>query len=421
MSLKSDILSAYGTCDYLDSHYTENLRQLFEDELARTVLQNKGKKEAEAFIESCLLGTPNLEVLEEQKLPDSDRSVVFDEFAWLDHDFQKQNPAFPDLNQTLLRRIYEQLGSDLSFLDEAASIEDQTAAEHPSAEKDAAASSQKEENARLQREALEKDLEELNGLTGLEAVKSEVQDLIAFNRMCALRKSRGLKIRPVSHHLLFEGNPGTGKTTVARLLGKIYKDMGILSKGHFVETSRGDLVAGYIGQTAEKTKKVLDQARGGILFIDEAYSLAKDSPNDFGKEAIETILKDMEDNREDLIVVAAGYPDLMEKFLNSNPGLRSRFNTVLHFENYQADELMSILESMCEDWDYTLDDQAKELMKKEFEAAAANPPADFGNARYVRSRLEKAIMNQARRLFDQSELDEAALSILTAEDFARLA
>lgn len=210
------------------------------------------------------------------------------------------------------------------------------------------------------KDTLEEILEELNSLTGLQAVKKDVTALAHMQEIQRIRKERGLAQIPLSNHLVFSGNPGTGKTTVARLLAKIYYRIGILSKDSVEEVDRADLVAGYIGQTAIKTQDVIQKAMGGILFIDEAYTLSPpDSSKDFGQEAIDTLLKAMEDNRDNLIVIVAGYPDLMEQFIQSNPGLRSRFNKYIYFEDYTAEELLLIYQGMCKKSGYSLTEDAR--------------------------------------------------------------
>lgn len=247
---------------------------------------------------------------------------------------------------------------------------------------------------------LEELLEELNSLVGLQAVKNDVNSLIHLQEIKKLRKSRGLKEIPISNHLVFYGNPGTGKTTVARLLAQIYHVMGILSKGQFVEVDRSGLVAGYVGQTALKVQEVVEKSLGGVLFIDEAYSLAySTSGNDYGREVIDTLLKAMEDHRDDMIVIVAGYPELMARFIDSNPGLRSRFNKYINFEDYNAEELCEIFKIMCKNAGYAPTADALAYSTKVFENKYNNRGKNFANAREVRNYFEKAMMKQADRLF----------------------
>ena len=267
-------------------------------------------------------------------------------------------------------------------------------------------------------ESLEEILAKLNKLVGLENVKKDVNSLINFIQIRKIREERGIKQPDMSLHLVFSGNPGTGKTTVARLLGEIYSKLGILSKGHLVETDRSGLVAGYVGQTAIKTQDMIKEAMGGILFIDEAYSLsAAKGENDFGGEAIDTILKAMEDNREDFIVIVAGYPKLMDDFLHSNPGLESRFNKHLNFEDYNPQELFDIFVSMEEGSSLKLDKKAEEFLKGHFEDVYECRGDNFANGRYVRNIFEKVLSNQANRLVKNEDISDDDLNTLTIDDF----
>lgn len=259
--------------------------------------------------------------------------------------------------------------------------------------------------------------EKLSGLIGLPEVKMEVRKLINFAKIKDLRKKSGLSVPSTSNHLVFVGNPGTGKTVVARILGEIFASLGYLSKGHLVETDRSALVAGFVGQTAIKTKAILDEAMGGVLFIDEAYSLAKEERgSDYGQEAIDTVLKFMEDKRDDFIVIVAGYEDLMNRFISSNPGLRSRFPRVIKFHDYETDELVKIFTSIAVSSGYAVDSNVCSVLKQVIASAMVDPQVGFGNARYVRNLFENCIQNQADRLSLVASPTEQDLQTIFAED-----
>lgn len=264
---------------------------------------------------------------------------------------------------------------------------------------------------------IDESLEELNALIGLDEVKKDVNSIVNLMRVLKIREERGMKQPSVSKHLVFSGNPGTGKTTVARMLGNIYYSLGVLSKGHLVEVDRSGLVSGYIGQTATKVAEVVNSAMGGILFIDEAYTLtANKGEGDFGQEAVDTLLKAMEDNRENLVVIVAGYTNLMEEFLNSNPGLRSRFNKFIEFQDYTPKQLLDITKMTAAGQDYVLSEAAKQRTLEYFEARCANKPANFANAREARNFLERAIANQAGRIVKLDNVDKDIIMTIEADD-----
>lgn len=261
----------------------------------------------------------------------------------------------------------------------------------------------------------EDPFKELEQLIGLSTIKKDVEELISFVKVQKMRNEKGIKSVPVSLHLVFTGNPGTGKTTVARILGKLYKDIGILTKGQLVEVDRSGLVAGYVGQTAIKTQEKINEALGGILFIDEAYTLAKDG-NDFGQEAIDTILKAMEDYRDQIIVIVAGYAEPMSRFINSNPGLKSRFNKYINFDDYNEDELYQIFNTLCKEYTYKIEDNAEKHVREYLEYIIKNKNEDFANARDIRNMFESIITNQAARIFKINNLDDKDMMMITLED-----
>jgi stage V sporulation protein K len=243
-----------------------------------------------------------------------------------------------------------------------------------------------------------KPLDLLESLTGLDSVKSTVKELVNIAKVTQMQAQIGMKVPALTRHLVFTGNPGTGKTTVARIIGNIYQDLGILSQGQFVEVDRSSLVASYVGQTAPKTTKVIESALGGVLFIDEAYSLVPDGREDpFGQEAINTLLKLMEDNRDNLVVIAAGYQDEMSRFINSNPGLKSRFSRSIHFEDYDPIELTEIFKLLCDKNSYAIDDAILATFT-ELVSDFTDRIGELGNGRFVRNIFDRCIANQCNRL-----------------------
>jgi Cdc6-like AAA superfamily ATPase len=260
-------------------------------------------------------------------------------------------------------------------------------------------------------------LREFRSLTGMDAVKIEVETLVNLARVDQMRRDKGLPSPDLSKHLVFTGNPGTGKTTVARLISKLYKAIGLLSKGHLVEVDRSGLVVGYIGQTATQVKDVVEKAVGGVLFIDEAYALtAATGSNDFGREAVDTLIKLMEDHRDDLVVIVAGYPKEMATFLDSNPGLRSRFNRFIHFVDYTSGELLSIFKTICEKSGYLLHPDAEMAIKGLLDQVGPDNASRFGNGRGVRNLFEHAVTNHANRLSSLAEPTIEELKELVPDD-----
>ena len=268
-----------------------------------------------------------------------------------------------------------------------------------------------------QKVQLRKLQEQLDSLIGLQSVKKVVEEIQAFALIQKYRELMQLTCEPMVLHTIFTGNPGTGKTTVARIFSQMLKELGILQKGHTVEVERADLVAQYIGQTAQKTREVLKQASGGLLFIDEAYSLARGGERDFGKEAIDTLVKAMEDQRDSLVVILAGYPRPMEAFLETNPGLHSRFPVTITFPDYSDIELYKIALGMFEQREYTLTTHAQQELVRDIRRLRNGDPAAFGNARAVRNLVEQVVRRQAVRLARKQNLTKGELTVITPVDF----
>ena len=265
--------------------------------------------------------------------------------------------------------------------------------------------------------SLEELMEQLDALVGLDEVKKDVKSLINLIKVRKLRQENDLPVPPMSLHMVFMGNPGTGKTTVARLVGGLYAAIGVLSKGQLIEVDRSGLVAGYVGQTALKTQEVIKSALGGVLFIDEAYSLASGGENDFGREAIETILKAMEDHRDDLIVIVAGYGGPMKKFIDSNPGLQSRFNKYFFFPDYNGEQLLAIFQKQCEKNGYKLTEESEAAAKKLFDELYEERDDNFGNGRDVRNRFEDMVVRQSNRVAAMEAPTKDDLMAVLPEDF----
>ena len=331
-----------------------------------------------------------------------------------------QMDVIHQMTQTNLRRIADDLwgvptlqsGGTPAVKEPNSSVPSAPAAE---ARADAEAEAKQAQPEETPPENIEDLKKELEGYIGLTVIKKEVQSLINLVTVQKLRQQNDLPVEDLSLHMVFSGNPGTGKTMIARLMSRIYKSLGILSKGQLVEVDRGGLVAGYVGQTAIKTGEAVKKAMGGVLFVDEAYALTDHGENDYGQEAVDTLLKAMEDNRDDLVVIVAGYTELMEQFVHSNPGLESRFNRFMHFPDYTVEELLAIFNMRCEKSGYTLAGDARDLLKGLL-ALLSLDVEGFGNARGVRNLFERAVSAQADRLAGLETVTRETLMLLTSAD-----
>ncbi len=260
----------------------------------------------------------------------------------------------------------------------------------------------------------------MNSLIGLGSIKEDISGMIDFVKIQKIRRDQGLKTVPLSLHCVFSGNPGTGKTTIARILAEVYKEMGILSIGHLVEVDRSELVSQYIGETAIKTMEKIKESLGGVLFIDEAYTLVKeDNPRDHGQEAVDTLLKAMEDYRDDFIVIVAGYENLMKKFINSNPGLASRFSKVFNFPDYSAEEMFDIFYYMCRKYQYRMTADAKYLLNMKLLQIEKNKGDNFSNARGVRNMFEEVVRYQAIRIAN-ANTNTYDIAVITGQDIEEI-
>lgn len=360
------------------------------------------------LIVSGVASETSVELSEVDGVAVSDGMLLLQRIGGLDPYLELNSPALLDIVLLLIERARRGGRPLKEYLNDPA----------PAAQQAAAPQKPKPVSPQTPPPTLDEMLAKLDKLVGLTSVKGEIHTLVNVARVKEMRKREGLKAASTSYHMVFVGPPGTGKTTVARLVSQIFHALGLLSKGHLVEVDRAELVAGYVGQTAIKTDACVKEALGGVLFVDEAYSLASGSDQDFGREAIETLLKLMEDNREDLVVIAAGYRDRMESFVESNPGLRSRFTRFIDFPDYTPEELTTIFSRLAEEEGYKLGDGVVDSVRKKMADAYIARTPTFGNGRMVRNLFEQTLTSQANRLANLKPSREDLCTII-GTDLAR--
>jgi len=361
---------------------------------------------SQRVIVSGVASETSVELTEIDGVAVSDGMLLLQRIGGLDPYLELNSPALLDIVLLLIERARRGGRPLKEYLNEPSA---------PAAQKASPPAKAKAQTPATPPATLEELLAKLDKLVGLTSVKSEIHTLVNVARVKEMRKKEGLKAPTTSYHMVFVGPPGTGKTTVARLVSQIFHALGLLSKGHLVEVDRAELVAGYVGQTAIKTDACVKESLGGVLFIDEAYSLSSGSDQDFGREAIETLLKLMEDNREDLVVIAAGYRDRMESFVESNPGLRSRFTRFIDFPDYTPDELTTIFTRLAEEEGYKLDTGVADSIRKKMFDAYINRTPTFGNGRMVRNLFEQSLTKQANRLASASPTREQLCTLVVTD------